>query len=256
MKVETYLINLDGSHDRLQNATTQLGQQGFPFVRFAAYDGRGKPLSEFNNYNDTKANQIMGRSLISSELGCYLSHVGCVQKFLETDADYLIVLEDDLKIVEDFANTVKDILNYLNQHKELDWYLINLGAKKRKLSRHITSIQSYDLVRAYYFPIRTIGLIWSRKGAETFLRDGREMYAPIDNFLQSWLSKNGQGLSVWKPLVYPGGFISDIDGGGASGIMNKARNAKEDRSVSYSFRRQKRMWRDRMYALTHLVIDK
>ena len=82
------------------------------------------------------------------------------------------------------------------------------------------------------------------------------MYAPIDNFLQSWLSKNGQGLSVWKPLVYPGGFISDIDGGGASGIMNKARNAKEDRSVSYSFRRQKRMWRDRMYALTHLVIDK
>ena len=121
MKVETYLINLDGSHDRLQNATTQLGQQGFPFVRFAAYDGRGKPLSEFNNYNDTKANQIMGRSLISSELGCYLSHVGCVQRFLETDADYLIVLEDDLKIVEDFANTVKDILDYLDQHKELDF---------------------------------------------------------------------------------------------------------------------------------------
>ena len=256
MKVETYLINLDGSHDRLQNATTQLGQQGFPFVRFAAYDGRGKPLSEFNNYNDTKANQIMGRSLISSELGCYLSHVGCVQRFLETDADYLIVLEDDLKIVEDFANTVKYILDYLDQHKELDWYLINLGAKKRKLSRHIASIRSYDLVRAYYFPIRTIGLIWSKKGAETFLREGQEMYAPIDNFLQSWLSQNGRGLSVWKPLVYPGGFISDIDGGGNSGNINKARNAKEDRSISYSFRRQKRMWRDRMYALKHLVIDK
>ena len=256
MKVETYLINLDGSHDRLQNATTQLGQQGFPFVRFAAYDGRGKPLSEFNNYNDTKANQIMGRSLISSELGCYLSHVGCVQRFLETDADYLIVLEDDLKIVEDFANTVKDILDYLDQHKELDWYLINLGAKKRKLSRHIASIRSYDVVRADYFPIRTIGLIWSRKGAETFLREAQEMYAPIDNFLQSWLSQNGRGLSVWKPLVYPGGFISDIDGGGNSGNINKARNAKEDRSISYSFRRQKRMWRDRMYALKHLVIDK
>ena len=256
MKVVTYLINLDGSDQRLANATAQLQQENWDFSRFPAYDGRGKPLSEFNNYNDTKANQIMGRSLISSELGCYLSHVGCVQKFLETDADYLIVLEDDLKIVEDFANTVKDILDYLDQHKELDWYLINLGAKKRKLSRHIASIRSYDLVRAYYFPIRTIGLIWSRKGAETFLREGQEMYAPIDNFLQSWLSRNGRGLSVWKPLVYPGGFISDIDGGGNSGNINKARNAKEDRSISYSFRRQKRMWRDRMYALKHLVIDK
>ena len=76
--------------------------------------------------------------------------------------------------------------------------------------------------------------------SETFLRERQEMYAPIDNFLQSWLSQNGRGLSVWKPLVYPGGFISDIDGGGNSGNINKARNAKEDRSISYSFRRQKR----------------
>jgi glycosyl transferase family 25 len=57
--------------------------------------------------------------------------VGCVQKFLETDADYLIVLEDDLKIVDDFSILVKDILNYLYNHKELDWYLINIGAKKK-----------------------------------------------------------------------------------------------------------------------------
>ena len=82
MKVETYLINLDGSHDRLESANRQLKQQSFPFIRFPAYDGRGKSLSDFKNYNDKRANQIMGRSLISSELGCYLSHVGCVQKFL------------------------------------------------------------------------------------------------------------------------------------------------------------------------------
>lgn len=254
MKVETYLINLDGSHERLDNAHQQLANQKLNFTRFPAYDGRGKPLSDFKNYNDEKANQVMGRSLISSELGCYLSHVGCVEKFLKTDADYLVVLEDDLEIVKDFASTVNTLLDYLDQHKELDWYLINLGAKKKKLSKQITSINHYELVKAYYFPIRTIGLIWSREGAKQFLVDAKDMYAPIDNFLQSWLSQNGKGLSIWKPLVYPGGFISDIDGA-IAGTAAKARNAKEDRSFSYSFRRQKRMWRDRMYAIKHLVTD-
>lgn len=256
MKVETYLINLDGSHDRLESATRQLKQQSFPFIRFPAYDGRGKSLSDFENYNDKRANQIMGRSLISSELGCYLSHVGCVQKFLETDADYLIVLEDDLEIADDFSILVKDILNYLYNRKDLDWYLINIGAKKRKLYKHITSFNGCDLIKACYFPIRTIGLIWSRTGADAFLREGREIYAPIDNYLQSWLSKNGKGLSVWRPLVHPAGFVSDIDGIPNAGVNNMVRNSKDSRDISYSFRRQKRMWRDRMYALKHLVIDK
>lgn len=255
MKVETYLINLDGSNDRLENATRQLKQQNFQFERFSAYDGRGKPLSNFDQYDDVAANKIMGRSLINSELGCYLSHIGCVQKFLETDADYLVVLEDDMELVDDFSVVIKEIVSYLDHHTELDWYVINIGAKKRKLFQHITSLKNYDLVKAYYFPIRTIGLIWSRKGAEAFLQEGRRMYAPVDNFLQAWLSKNGKGLSVWKPLVRPGGFVSDIDGGDANSV-NKSRNAKEDRSILYNLRRQKRMWRDRMYALKHLIENK
>jgi glycosyl transferase family 25 len=42
--------------------------------------------------------------------------------------------------------------------------------------------------------------------------------------LQSWLSKNGKGLSVWKPLVHPAGFVSDIDGIPNAGVNNMARN--------------------------------
>lgn len=251
MKVETYLINLDGSNDRLENATKQLKQQNFPFVRFPAYDGRGKPLSDFKNYDDVMANQIMGRSLISSELGCYLSHAGCVQKFLETDADYLIVLEDDLKMVDDFKVTIDGILAYLDEHKELDWYVANLAAKKNKLSKTITVINGYELVHAYYFPIRAIGLIWSRKGAEEFVKLCFPMNVPVDNLIQSWLCKNGKGLSVWSPLLCPSGLESDIDG--AVATQGQKRNAKEVREFSYTIKKQKRMWRDRFYAIKNLV---
>ncbi|RLZ11320.1 glycosyltransferase family 25 protein [Acinetobacter sp. 2JN-4] len=251
MKVVTYLINLEGSDQRLASATAQLNQENWEFSRFPAYDGRGKALSEFENYDDDTAQQILGRSLISSELGCYLSHYGCAKKFLETDADYLVVLEDDIDVLPNFKQNLDSLLNYLDQHKELDWYVVNIAAKKKKLAKDIVQIQDYSLWHAYYFPIRGVGLVWSRKGAEEFVRFGKTMQVPVDIFFQSWLSKNGKGLGVWQPFVQPAGLDSDILGTVATqGIKRKD---LENRSASHGFKKQKRMWRDRFYAIRHLI---
>ena len=256
MKVEAYLINLDGSHARLETATKQLAAQNFQFERFAAYDGRGKPLSDFKEYNDVKANDVMGRSLISSELGCYKSHLGCVEKFLKTDADYLVVLEDDIEIIdEQFKTTIDGMLNWLYQHPEIDWYAMNLGAKKNKLSKSIFNYAGRDLVKAYYYPIRFIGMIWSKQGAQAFYDyAAHEMYMPVDNLVQSWLAKNGKGLSIWPPLVRPNGSDSDIDG--ANATQSIRRNDKSGRKIGYGLKKQTRMWRDRFYAFKNLVKDK
>lgn len=250
MKVETYLINLDGSDERLARATAQLEAVNWDFERFSAYDGRGKELFSFENYDDKMTQQLLGRRLLNSELGCYLSHYGCAQKFLQSDADYLVVLEDDMKITDDFKTSVDQILNYLDAHKEFDWYLINLAAKKKKLAKDITQFGNHSLWHAYYFPIRGLGLIWSRKGAEEFVASGKTMTMPVDIFFQTWLSKNGKGLGVWPALVQPAGLDSDILGTvAAQGISRKE---KENRDGSFGFKKQKRMWRDRMYAFKHL----
>lgn len=251
MKVVTYLINLEGSDERLARATAQLEAVHWPFERFAAYDGRGKSLSDFEDYNDVEANRILGRSLMNSELGCYLSHYGCAEQFLKTDADYLIVLEDDMKITSDFKNAVDQILEYLHAHPEQEWYLINIAAKKKKLSKDITTLSQYSLWHAYYFPIRGLGLIWSRKGAQEFVAHGKTMSAPVDIFFQSWLSKNGKGLGVWPALVSPAGLDSDILGTVAQ--QGISRKQMENRSSSYELKKQKRMWRDRYYALKHIL---
>ena len=254
MKVITYLINLDGSDQRLEQATTQLNAVNWPFERFSAVDGRGKALTEFANYDDQGAQQILGRSLMNSELGCYLSHYGCAEKFLTTDADYLVVLEDDLKINNNFKIKIDSIIKYLHQHKDLNWYLINIAAKKKKLAKDITQIEDISLWHAFYFPIRGLGLIWSRQGARAFIEAGKTINMPVDIFFQSWLSQNGKGLGVWPSLVKPAGVDSDILGTvAAQGISRKA---LENRSSSYGFKKQKRMWRDRYYALKHLVATK
>ena len=251
MKVVTYLINLDGSDQRLASATAQLNQAGWDFSRFSAYDGRGKALSEFENYDDLAAQKILGRSLMNSELGCYLSHYGCAEKFLETDADYLVVLEDDIEVLPNFKQKLESLLSYLDQHKELDWYTVNIAAKKKKFAKDIVEFDHYTLWHAYYFPIRGVGLVWSRKGAEQFVQLGKIMTVPVDIFFQSWLSKTGKGLGVWQPFVQPAGLDSDILGTvAAQGIKRKQ---LENRSASHGFKKQKRMWRDRFYAIKHLM---
>ncbi|RAZ04031.1 glycosyl transferase [Acinetobacter sp. SM1B] len=251
MKFVTYLINLDGSDQRLEQATTQLNAVNWPFERFSAFDGRGKALTEFSQYDDQGAQDLLGRSLMNSELGCYLSHYGCAEKFLTIDADYLVVLEDDMKIDDNFHQQLQATLEYLDQHQELDWYLVNIAAKKKKFAKDITQLNSMSLWHAFYFPIRGLGLIWSRQGAQAFLEAGKSINMPVDIFFQSWLSQNGKGLGVWPPFVRPAGLDSDILGTvAAQGIKRKQ---LENRSASHGFKKQKRMWRDRFYAIKHLM---
>lgn len=243
MKIATYIINLDSSNDRLQSASALLDAQNIPFERFAAVDGRGKPLSSFEAYDDAKAQQVMGRSLLNGELGCYLSHLGCVEKFLTSNEDYLVVLEDDMTICEDFKIKIDDMLIYLSTEYQPDWYLINIGAKKKKMYKPVASIQGHELIRAYYFPIRTIGLVWSRQGAKAFLEAGREIYMPIDNFMQAWLSQNGKGLSIWEPLVKPIGFESEID---------IHRSDKKKKRFDLIYKTKMRILKSKLSALKHI----
>ena len=107
---------------------------------------------------------------------------------------------------------------------------------------------------AFYFPIRGLGLIWSRQGAQAFLEAGKHINMPVDIFFQTWLSKNGKGLGVWPALVRPAGLDSDILGTVAS--QGVSRKQKENRGLSHGLKKQKRMWRDRYYALKHLMASK
>lgn len=104
-----------------------------------------------------------------------------MEKFLRTDADYLVVLEDDLKISKDFKCNVEEILNFfIMMLRRL--VFVEYRRKKEKNTKNIKIFHHCSLWHAYYFPIRGLGLIWSRKGAEVFLQAGRNITAPVDIF--------------------------------------------------------------------------
>ncbi|WP_180012616.1 glycosyltransferase family 25 protein [Acinetobacter sp. YH16031] len=245
MKLGIYLINLDSSTERLAQATTELKKHNIEFERIPAVDGRKLHVQSYEGYDSQKANALMGRDLLGAEIGCYLSHKRCVSEFLASDYDYVIVVEDDLEIISDLMVTVEKTIQWLEQNQK-GWYLMNIGSTKRKLSKKMHQIEQHQLLKAYYFPVLTLGLVWSREGAQAFQNNLVQINAPIDVALQSWLTDLSKGYSIYPPLVQPNGAESDID-------AIKAHPTAPRQRVGKRWPRQKRMWGNKLKALKNKI---
>lgn len=249
MKIQTYLINLDSSHERLAQADQQLVAYNLPYQRVSAVDGRQLDVHTYTNYDSKKAHALMGRDLLGAEIGCYLSHLRCVETFLASDADFAIVLEDDLRVDHDFMQDIQQSIEWLNQH-QYDWYLMNIGTNKKKFSKLLQLFRSHQLRKSYYFPVLTLGLVWSRRGAQQFLNDQTKIATPIDVTLQSWLTANTKGLSFYPALIVPCGAQSDIDAG------HKIETQQHRQRIGKRWPRQKRMWQNKWLALRHQLVGR
>ena len=252
MKIDVYLINLNSSVERLKQADTELKKHNITYQRISAVDGRKINVHDYKNYDSKQTNQLMGRDLLGAEIGCYLSHLRCIERFLASDADYLIVLEDDLILHHDFQTISQQILAWLEEQK-FNWHLINLAANKRKISKHLYQVGHFNLLKAYYFPVLTLGLIWSRQGAKHFYQDYQIISAPIDVTLQSWMTKNSKGLSVYPELVIANDVQSDI--APTQNLTMEMKHVDNPR-IGKRFPRQKRMWSNKWIAIKNKLFKK
>lgn len=248
MTYPVYLINLDGSDERLSSATQQLEAAGIGFERVPAFDGRGLAVEEFPDYNPDKTQDYMGRPLRGGEIGCYLSHLESARRFLSSGAKYGLVLEDDMKLADGFATGLGQIMDWLDD-QAADWYLINIGANKHKIFTSVADFEiggrDYQLTRAHYFPMTTTGLLWSRQGAEAFVAPHEQIFCPVDNWFRHWLTRNDRGLAMWPALVSTTEAESEI---AADGTQNRS---AAGRHRFYGLIKQRRLMADKIVALRH-----
>lgn len=243
-----FLINLDGSHDRLHRATLQLAAQEMEFTRVPAFDGRKLTLDQFPDYDHDRAMAYMGRPLRGGEIGCYLSHLTAARQFLATEAPCGLVMEDDLNLVPGFAEAVAQVMDWLSARPE-NWDLIHLSPNRHKIFTAVYGFraagQYHDLTRAHYFPMTTTALIWSRAGARAFVDNHRSIWAPVDNYFRHWQTRADRGLAVWPPLVTTTGAESEIADAGAN------RRSVAGRVPLYGLIKQRRLMGDKLLALRH-----
>lgn len=249
MRLIVYLINLDGSDQRLRSASTQLRELGIEYERVPAVDGRGKSPKDFKEVDFARTWQYLGRPLSGGEVGCYLSHVECANRFLASNADVCLVMEDDIAFhLSSFMEVLKQGIQMLPE----GWDVINFGNQKNKIYSNIQHFQldgaTVHLVKAHYFPMTTTGLCWSRSGAEAFIREAFPIFASVDRFLRHWQTRRARGYCFMPPLVSTTGAASDIS------RPSKTAQLSVYRKWMYGIKKQSRMVFDKLIAYQNKIL--
>ena len=243
---DAFVINLDGSDDRLSEIAQNLAACGIGFTRVAAVDGRLRPPEADPDYDARAARAEMGRVLMGGEIGCFKSHRRALEAFLASGAAYGLVLEDDAELLPDTAEVLGAALDWLAAHP--GWRLINIGHPELRFATPLARFGAHQLVAAHYAPMGAFAILWSRAAAEEFLALSARIGAPVDNALQNWLCRAGGGLAFAPPLAR----VTDA----ASVIDDTPRDAKPARGNyrrgwNYGLAKQRRLWRNKLWAWAH-----
>lgn len=241
MTPTAFVINLAGSEGRLASARGALATLGLPWTRVEAVDGRGRDPRTFDAYDDAAARRYMGRSMTGGEVACHLSHAAAARAFLATDARFGLILEDDFHLRPGAVEAFAPVMGWLASDAAPAWEVVNIGAHRNKIATRVGRVAGRDVMAAHYFPMLATAILWSRPAAEAFADGSARILRPADNELRHRQTRSGRGLSVWPPLVGAGLHASDID-------ARTRRTDKDARDRLYGWRKQRRLWDDKLRA--------
>lgn len=193
------VINLDRSKERLRAIAENLSGIGLDWARFSAISPHS--LSQCPLYRPKAS--FLSNKLNIGELGCFLSHLACLENFISGTAEQLLVLEDDVSIDQQGLFAIRALYERLQQPDIKGWQCVNLSNAYRKKRLCIGTVGQSRLFRAWQFPLLTSALLWSRNGAKAFHAYVSEsgIWGPVDNQLRYFLAASGLGLSLDPPPV-------------------------------------------------------
>ena len=124
--LQTWMINLDRAPERLVRINAQLQRLKLPYKRLAAVDAQALTPAQKSALDEPAFHQKHGMTPVPGELGCYLSHVEVMRSFLASDAEFALVLEDDVLL----QDSLPAVLHGLMQHPTR-WDVAKLSAVHR-----------------------------------------------------------------------------------------------------------------------------
>ena len=241
--MKVYVINLDNSLSRWEKISQDLENLNASFERVSAI--YGKSIDWQAASDDSYCRSYMGRSIQPGEVGCFMSHVKALQKFIDDAEDFAIILEDDSQVSPDLLKVADNVLARL---KISDFYAVNLGPSDYKYASVIDHLDNYKLYCTHRFPMLATGILWSRSGAQEFLKKFNLVSLPYDNYLRVFLTGTNKSYSVSPSIVIPADFISDID---TEGLTKK--RSQLNRSKNYFLIKQKRMLIEKLRASFSMI---
>jgi glycosyl transferase, family 25 len=145
------LINLDRSDQRRSQMEQRLAALGLPYERLPAVDGKRHWPELKTSVNISEFQRNVGRDLMQGEIGCYHSHLLAWNRLIASDAQTLLVLEDDVVFGQDFLAALGQALRHRDQ-----WDILKLNKIRAKQPVPQAQLGTYAL-NAYIGPLTGMG---------------------------------------------------------------------------------------------------
>lgn len=145
-KFKIFIINLKKDKKRRTHIINQLTEQKINnYEIIDAVNGKEFDKKEIkkNTFTNKMGINPWNSKMSFSQIGCALSHIKIYKKFIETDYDYALILEDDAIFIENFHNK---LINFIINSFKYKKQIILLSEIKQFYSKPIIKIKKYELV--------------------------------------------------------------------------------------------------------------
>lgn len=167
--VQTYVINLDRSTERMAHMAEVLSAYGLEFIRIPAVEA---------NIIDPRGD------MLNTEVACFLSHIKVWETFLASVYDYALVLEDDIIMADSFAKTLRDMRCWPKGFDVVKVETAEVCGRRVRVSLpKIADICGRKIYRLISNHEGSAGYILSRDGAQKLMALSKYFTVPVDMFL-------------------------------------------------------------------------
>ena len=138
------------------------------------------------------------KPLSNGEKGCYTSHIRAWKILLESDAEKIVVLEDDISLNDEFIK----ILDAIDKSDQ-EWDMIKLIGRERneKIKSSENLLGTQNLIRYKKIPSCTTGYVLSRSGAKKLISSRIPFGRPIDIDLRFFWENDLKILGVHPAAI-------------------------------------------------------
>ena len=197
-QLQSFVINLDRSTERLAAMQQRLARAGLPWQRVPAVDGRGLDLARSTAVDVAGYRRWHGKDLNPGEVGCYLSHIEAMRRFLAGPWAYALVLEDDADFPPDFQLIVEKLVA-----QAATWDIVKLSSFHSGTPVRIAALHGpYALAVPLSRHCNSNSILLNRRAARVLLEQLLPMRLPYDHALErAWLY--GLRLRIVTPSPCP-----------------------------------------------------
>ncbi|WP_440532737.1 glycosyltransferase family 25 protein [Variovorax sp. YR566] len=206
-KLQTFVINLDRSPDRMEAMRRRLGRVDLSWRRIPGVDGKTLDLALHADVDEAGYRRRHGKKMNPAEAGCYLSHLEALRQFLAGPCDWVLVLEDDADFPEDFQQLLQSLLASNEQ-----WDIVKLSSFHSGTPIFTASLHHpYELAIPLSRHMNANCVLYNRNAARTLSKYLLPMSLPYDHALErAWLFGLKLRVVVPSPCPSDTGLTSTI----------------------------------------------